>query len=252
MSDADGRVNTSSASYTAGYNQGVTDADARVNTNSESYKKGKTDGIAEGIQMVKDNPGDYGIDQIKNIYQNDPTSKTDIANMGRGKYYSSPNVDDVYPFEYSIYEDHDCGCIGGHHTVTTHDYKYSGTDSRNIPLYPDKLLYNIRFMFLRVCSFYGGNSRASLVTRWTVKTVEGDVIETKSYNGASNGAEGELEEIIVDIFMSKFNTSADHLIFEFFIEASGYNDKRYYDRENNHPSHSMANANIYSISARYK
>jgi hypothetical protein len=50
--NADNRVNTSSASYTSGYNagysSGVTDADSRVNTSSASYTSGYNNGYSVG------------------------------------------------------------------------------------------------------------------------------------------------------------------------------------------------------------
>ena len=51
--------------YTSGYNQGIVDADARVNTSSASYVAGYNAGRLQGQQDVISNPGDYGIGTAK-------------------------------------------------------------------------------------------------------------------------------------------------------------------------------------------
>ena len=51
--------------YNSGYNQGIVDADARVNTSSASYVAGYNAGRLQGQQDVISNPGDYGIGTAK-------------------------------------------------------------------------------------------------------------------------------------------------------------------------------------------
>ena len=56
---ADGRANTSSTNYKTGYNKGVADADARANTSSTNYKTGYNKGVADADARVNSSSANY-------------------------------------------------------------------------------------------------------------------------------------------------------------------------------------------------
>lgn len=176
-------------------------------------------GRIQGRNDVIADPGAYGIDQIKNIYQHE---------------ISTQHFEDV------------------EHGETVFDYwesfSYNDTVEYRMELKPDKFLYAVTFD-LEYYAIRGYESPCMVAYAYSVKTVEGTVIQSGSIDGTTTGSTSNFgtvtHNILVDLLQNPFETEAGYLILIIEYSMSGQVTSA-------HEQVCQAKISFTNIQARYK
>lgn len=186
---------------------------------NKRYNEGYSAGRAQGQKDVIADPGAYGIDQIKNIYQHE---------------ISTQHFDDVEHAE----------------TVSEYWEAFSNNDTveYQMELKPDKFLYAVTFD-LEYYAISGYESPCMVAYTYSVKTVEGAVIQSGSINGTHTGDSSNFgtvtHNILVDLLQNPFATEAGYLILTIEYSMSGQVTSA-------HVQMCQAKISFTNIQARYK
>lgn len=155
------------------------------------YNEGRT----RGRQDVIDNPGAYGIDQVRDLYQHQ---------------LSVQGFEDVS------------------HTETTMElwgeFDYSDTVQYQIPINTEKFLYAVTFD-LEYYAIRGYESPCSVGYEYSLSTVEGTVIQTDSVSSGPTGSSTNhgtvTKNVFVDLLQKPFITSNPNLLLTIKYNMAG-------------------------------
>lgn len=186
---------------------------------SDGYNAGYSAGRLQGQKDVIADPGAYGIDQIKNIYQHETLIRS---------------FDDITHME----------------TATDYWDSFSHSDSveYQIELKPDRFLYAVTFD-LEYYAIRGYESPCNVSYAYSVKTAEGTVIQSDSIEGTTTGSTANFgtvkKNILVDLLQKPFATDAGYLILTIGYSMAGQVTSA-------HEQICQANISFTGIQARYK
>lgn len=182
------------------------------------YNNRYEEGRLQGHEDVIADPGAYGIDQIKEIYQN---------------ILSTEAFDDIAHVENAM--------------ELWAEFSYSDSVQYQIPL-TDKFLYGIVFD-LMYHAIRGYESSCSIGYEYSLTTVEGTVIASDSVQSGPTGSVTNFgtvtKNVFIDLLQQAFTTEHDHLILTIKYNMAG-------QVTSSHEQISQAYIEFTNIQARYK